>query len=84
MELMSTLTSKGQTTVPKDIRDLLGVEPRQKLMYVVEGDKVILKAASKSLLSVAGSLSGSKPAATKAEERKAYRENRTQHYQKNL
>jgi AbrB family looped-hinge helix DNA binding protein len=34
----STITSKGQTTIPGEIREALGIKPGDKLQYVVEGD----------------------------------------------
>lgn len=38
------LTSKNQTTVPEQIRKFLGIEPGEKVEWVIEGDKVILRA----------------------------------------
>lgn len=38
----STLTSKGQTTVPKEIRDALKLEPGTKLTWELHGGKVTL------------------------------------------
>ncbi|MFN9114762.1 MAG: AbrB/MazE/SpoVT family DNA-binding domain-containing protein [Bacteroidota bacterium] len=49
MKLYSTLTRKGQTTVPKDVRDLLRLGPRQKLAFVVEEGSVRLEPASSSI-----------------------------------
>ena len=34
----STITAKGQTTVPKDIRAALGLKPGDKLRYLVLDD----------------------------------------------
>lgn len=73
MELMSTITSKGQTTVPLEVRRRLGLGPRQKIVYVVDKDGVRIKAAGAGLMSVAGSLSGRKPFIGKEAERAAYR-----------
>lgn len=41
----STITAKGQTTVPKDIRAALGLKPGDKLHYLVldDGQVRILK-----------------------------------------
>lgn len=40
---IARLTSKGQITIPKEIRDLLGIAPGDKLAFVVESDgKVVL------------------------------------------
>jgi len=34
----SNMTSKGQVTVPKEIRDLLGLKPGDRVAFVIEGD----------------------------------------------
>jgi len=39
----STVTSKGQTTIPKKIRKALRIKPGDKLEYVVEGDHVTVR-----------------------------------------
>jgi antitoxin PrlF len=31
----STLTAKGQTTLPKDVRKVLGLQPGDKLRYIL-------------------------------------------------
>lgn len=41
--LHSTVTSKGQTTIPGEIRDALGIQPGDKLEYSLEGDHVIVR-----------------------------------------
>ena len=38
--LESTLTSKGQTTLPKEVREALGLKPGDKVRYLVTGDEV--------------------------------------------
>ena len=41
---MSTLTQKGQVTVPKDVRDALGLRPGMRVMFEVrEGEAVLRK-----------------------------------------
>jgi AbrB family looped-hinge helix DNA binding protein len=40
---VSILTSKGQTTIPKEIRAFLNLEAQDKILYQVEDDKVILR-----------------------------------------
>ena len=39
----STVTSKGQTTIPRKIRKALRIKPGDKLEYVVEGDHVTVR-----------------------------------------
>lgn len=41
----TTVTSKGQATIPKHIRDALGIQPGCKITFVVnhEGDVVLRK-----------------------------------------
>ena len=37
------VTSKGQTTIPKQIRQLLNLQPGDQINFVVEGDRVYLE-----------------------------------------
>ena len=37
------VTSKGQVTIPKEIRERLGIAPHTEVEFVVEGDRVILR-----------------------------------------
>jgi antitoxin PrlF len=76
MKLMSTITTKGQTTVPREVRRHLGLGPRQKIIYELGSDGVRLHAAGASLAGLAGVLAGGKSALDKSAERVAYREAR--------
>ncbi len=78
--MMSTLTAKGQTTVPKEVRRRLGLGPRQKIVYEIGPEGVSLHAAGSSLGELAGSLSDKKPALNKAAERATYRKVRSGRY----
>jgi len=40
---ISIITSKGQTTIPKAVRDSLHLKPKDKLLYTLEGDRVIVQ-----------------------------------------
>lgn len=53
---VSSLTSKWQTTIPKEIRNLLGLKPTDKILYVVDGKKVILKPLRGNILELRGSV----------------------------
>jgi AbrB family looped-hinge helix DNA binding protein len=39
----STVTRKGQTTIPGEIRRALQIKPGDKLQYAVEGDSVTIR-----------------------------------------
>ena len=39
----STVTRKGQTTIPGEIRKALQIEPGDKLQYAVEGDHATIR-----------------------------------------
>lgn len=43
----TTVTVKGQVTIPKRVRDALGIEPGDGVEFVVEGGRVLLVAAGK-------------------------------------
>lgn len=52
----TTLTSKGQVTIPKDVREALGLKPFDRVRFWVEGGEARLRKAYSSLEEVAGSL----------------------------
>jgi len=52
----SIVTRKGQTTIPKEIRAFLKLKPQDKLFYIVEGKKVILKPLRGDILELRGSV----------------------------
>ncbi len=56
----STVTSKGQTTIPGKIRKALRIKPGDKLEYVVEGDHATIRVhlGTRSLKGVLASTKG--------------------------
>ena len=53
---VSVLTRKWQTTIPKDIRNLLGLKPNDKILYLIEGKRVVLKPLKGNILDLRGSV----------------------------
>jgi antitoxin PrlF len=63
----STVTSKGQTTLPRDVRAALGLTPGDRLRYVIlDGEVRLLKA--RPLASLAGLLARTGQAAVTLED----------------
>jgi len=57
MSTESTLTSKGQTTVPKAIRESLRLKPGDRITFTPMPDgTVLMRVKNKSVMSLAGSL----------------------------
>jgi AbrB family looped-hinge helix DNA binding protein len=54
--IYSTMTSKGQTTVPAEVRELLKLKPGDRLRYIIRNGEVMLKAKNKRLMDLAGCL----------------------------
>lgn len=53
----STLTSKGQTTIPKDIREYLNLQPGHRIDFIVDEEgRVILRPATLHIRDLAGIL----------------------------
>jgi len=50
----SVITRKGQTTIPKEIRVFLKLEPNDKFFYIIEGEKVVLKPLHGDILELRG------------------------------
>ena len=36
------VTSKGQVTIPRDLRELAGIEPNSEVIFSIEGGKLVL------------------------------------------
>ena len=64
MTTAATLTSKGQTTIPKEIRDGLGMKPGDRISFTLMPDgTVIMRVKRRSVMELAGVLhkKGRKP-----------------------
>ena len=66
-EVHSTVTTKGQVTIPVEIRRLLQVQPRDRIAFVVEDDKVRLVRSQSVVARTAGALKSAKPPLTAEE-----------------
>lgn len=40
--MLSTVTAKGQVTIPKEIRDLLHIRSNDKVDFVMDGERLLL------------------------------------------
>jgi AbrB family looped-hinge helix DNA binding protein len=40
--MLSTVTVKGQVTIPKEVRDILHIFPDDKVDFVIEGGRAVL------------------------------------------
>ena len=60
MDATSTITQKGQVTIPLFIRESLDLTPKQKVVFIKEKDHVIIKRA-RDFLEFAGSIKIKKP-----------------------
>lgn len=56
MDAMAKLSSKGQLTVPKAVRDALGLQEGDQVVFRLQGDHAAL-GRTPDLLDVAGSVS---------------------------
>ena len=55
VEVAARMTSKGQITVPKAVRDALGLEEGDRVVFRLEGTRAVL-ARTPDLLALAGSV----------------------------
>ena len=70
----STLTSKGQKTVPADVRALGGANPGTRLVWSVMPDgTIIVRAKTQSILQMAGMLEAPKGKRVSVEEMNPWR-----------
>lgn len=70
-ELLSTVTTKGQVTIPIEIRRLLGVAAHDKIAFILEGDQVRLARKGSVVARTAGVFKTTQPHLTAEELREA-------------
>lgn len=61
---ISVMTSKGQVTIPKEVRDILHLKPSDKVIITVEKGHAVLKPVHGNILDIGGSIKipkGEKP-----------------------
>jgi antitoxin PrlF len=67
----STLTSKGQTTIPKEIRDFLNIHPGDPIDFIISKEGVLMRPASIDISELKGILpKPKKPVTLEAMDRK--------------
>ena len=55
-EFTSSISPKGQVTIPVEIRRLLGVRPKDKVHFQVEDDRILLTSAPITLEAAYGAV----------------------------
>ena len=78
--IRSTLTDRGQTTIPAPVRKALGLKPRQRIRYELREDGVLIRPETETLMDLRGSLKSRAPAVSRAEERASARAARRRRY----
>ncbi|CAN7504953.1 AbrB/MazE/SpoVT family DNA-binding domain-containing protein [Rhizobium sp. LjRoot30] len=56
MGALTTLTSKGQLTIPKDVRDALQLTPGMRFYVTIRNGQVVAVPKNKNLAELAGAL----------------------------
>lgn len=56
----STITRKGQVTIPKKIRDGLGLVEGDRVFFVTRGEEIVLRVLRGNILDLRGSVKPSK------------------------
>ena len=72
LQHVSRVTTKGQVTIPADIRRLLGVGPHDKVAFVVDEDQVRITPATSVAARTAGMLRSDEPMHSPREEKAAF------------
>lgn len=69
----STITAKGQTTLPKEVREQLSLQPGDRVRYLIHGDEVRILRPRKAM-SLCGMLGHDGPPVSLEEMEQAVRE----------
>ena len=55
-EIISTISTKGQVTLPSDVRKRLGVAPSDKVAFVIDDEGIRLRPVTRTVASLYGSV----------------------------
>lgn len=58
--LSSSVTTKGQVTIPIELREKLGIKPGDRVGFVDEGDRIVLQRQETAIEAVFGLVKTSK------------------------
>ncbi len=53
---VAVLTSKGQMTIPKEIRKALSLKPSERVIIAIEGDHAVIKPLRGNILDIGASI----------------------------
>jgi antitoxin PrlF len=79
--LTSKVTTKGQATIPEELREKLSIKPGQRLVWEVEDGRLIALPA-RDLMELSGCLTSGVPFPGLKEEKDAVRDRRARDYAK--
>jgi antitoxin PrlF len=72
--ITASITSKGQITIPKAVRDALGLEVGQQVLFLIEGKRAYLRPIpSRGISALRGIAQGLRPFPGSEAERRAAR-----------
>ncbi len=80
---VSTISTKGQTTIPEELRKELSLEPGHRLMWELTDGRLVATPTG-DLMSLAGALKSDKPYLPKDKMRKIVLNERAKRYAKKL
>jgi antitoxin PrlF len=64
--MMSTVTTKGQVTIPKPIRDAMGIGPNDRVSFIREGERILLQPI-RTLKAFRGAVQSKEPGSSEEE-----------------
>ncbi len=73
-EVLARVTTKGQVTIPVEVRQLLGVSVHDRVAFIVEDDHVRLERRDSAVARTAGALKSDAPPLTAGALRQAAEE----------
>lgn len=74
MRYQSRLSSKGQVTIPIEVREKLHLEPGDTVIYEVEGERAVLRRAEPFDIAYHAALTGTLDEWTSPEDEEAFRD----------